>query len=769
MENAKKIERKRDLLFELLKYLTVFLCFYVFFKGNISGIIFPFAFGFLFALMWCNFKVYLIAPLYVLAGYLASFSIMNLYANFACVFVLLIVYLIHLKLKKRIKYWQLGLYAFISQIPYLCIEILINNNYFLPPISVVLGVMFLFACVKFFEAIIIRGFAYRLTVDEIICGAVVLVGFSCGVCSLSIGGFELVKFFAIFAILFSSYCYNVSVSLFVSGIMGIGVLFSTGNPIFVSAFILWAMASSCFKSIHKIFSVLAILVVEAVIGWYFQIYDSYSIISFLPCLIACIFFAVLPNKVLDEFKGFFSCGASEIVSRNIVNQNREIISKKLAQLSDVFAQMDSSFRGLIKGGLTKEQTISLLKSEIKEKICIDCPEKNKCHRVHFEETDRVLDELISNAFERGKTTLIDIPPFLTSRCNRINPIITNINELTSQYKQYDGLMKNFDASRILIAEQLGGVSKILYTLSKDINKNISFDTTLENKILDELTYQNLIISDVVVYEKKQGVMNVALFAKSEDSSSEKIANVVSKVVGHKMIVESVENSPRSGWNIVNLITSPQYDLIFGTAMAKKSTSEISGDSYSVIKIDSDKYMLALCDGMGSGKKAEKTSNLAMGIIENFYKAGFDNELILSSSNKLLSLGNDEMFSALDMLVVDLRQGIADVIKLGAPISLLKSKGEIKIIDSNALPLGILQESKPSIKKLTLSNSDIIILATDGVVDSFYSNEDYTNFVNNIEEENPKEIANKLLKQAIKNNGGSCLDDMTILALKIYQK
>lgn len=217
-----------------------------------------------------------------------------------------------------------------------------------------------------------------------------------------------------------------------------------------------------------------------------------------------------------------------------------------------------------------------------------------------------------------------------------------------------------------------------------------------------------------------------------------------------------------------LKTAPKYDIIFGTAGTKKAKSEISGDSYSLIKIDSDKFMMALCDGMGSGKKAEKTSNLAMGIIENFYKAGFDNELILSSANKLLSLGNDEMFSALDLCVVDLRKGVSDLIKLGAPIGLIKTKKGIEIIDGSALPLGVLDEAKPTIKKIVLSASDTIILATDGITDSFYSSEDYANFVNNLDEQNPQKMADEILKQAIKNNGGSALDDMTILVAKVFK-
>lgn len=768
MSNTQNNSKKREILTEITKYLAIFLAFYVFSKGNIAGIIYPFTFGLLFALMWCDHKVYILAPLYVVANFLGTFDLFALYGAVATAAVLVIVYYIHLKAKKRFNYVFLGIYALVSQVTYLCLEIILKNNIIAPIISVLLGVMFMFACVRFFEAIIVRGFAYRLSVDEIICAGIILAGFSSGVCAFTFGGFELIKFFAVFAILVSCYCFNVSTSLFVGGIMGIGALLAQSNPIYIASFTIWAMAISCFKSVHKIFAAVAVLLVEATLGWYFGIYGSYSIFAYLPVIIASVMFVCIPNKALDEFRGFFSAKTSEIATRNIVNQNREMMSRRLGELSEVFAEMDSSFRSMIKGGLTKEQSVQMLKEEIKDKICIDCPERNKCHRALYEETDRVMSELIATSFERGKATLIDVPPYLTSRCNRVNPMISSINQLSSQYKQYDGLMKNFDASRILIAEQLGGVSKIMKSLAVEVNKNIVFDTVKESKILDELTYQNLVCSDVACFEQNENLTNVTLLIKNEDSKKPKVGESISKVCGCKMMLETLEPSPRSGWSVATFKTAPNYDIIFGTAAAKKATSDISGDSYSLIKIDSDKFMMALCDGMGSGKKAEKTSNLAMGIIENFYKAGFDNDLILSSANKLLSLGNDEMFSALDLCVVDLRKGVADIIKLGAPVGLLKNKKGTQILDSGALPLGVLRETNPSIRKLVLTSSDMLVLATDGVTDSFYSSEDYSNFVNNLDEQNPQKMAEDILKQALKNNGGSALDDMTIIVAKIFK-
>ena len=77
-----------------------------------------------------------------------------------------------------------------------------------------------------------------------------------------------------------------------------------------------------------------------------------------------------------------------------------------------------------------------------------------------------------------------------------------------------------------------------------------------------------------------------------------------------------------GWSIVELKNSPRFDIIFGTAAQNKSGQEISGDTYSLTRIENDKFMMALCDGMGSGEVAENSSSLAVGLLENFLQSRF---------------------------------------------------------------------------------------------------------------------------------------------------
>ena len=76
MKAIRKIEaEKKEIFIQLIKYIFIFFCFYIISKANINGVIHPFSFGLLFALMWCNNNVLILAPLYISAIFLGTFSL----------------------------------------------------------------------------------------------------------------------------------------------------------------------------------------------------------------------------------------------------------------------------------------------------------------------------------------------------------------------------------------------------------------------------------------------------------------------------------------------------------------------------------------------------------------------------------------------------------------------------------------------------------------------------------------------------------------------
>ena len=180
-----------------------------------------------------------------------------------------------------------------------------------------------------------------------------------------------------------------------------------------------------------------------------------------------------------------------------------------------------------------------------------------------------------------------------------------------------------------------------------------------------------------------------------------------------------------------------------------------------------KYLIALCDGMGSGERAEQASATAIGLIENFYRAGFDNDLIFNCINKLLTAVNSEVFTAVDICVVDLKEGIADFIKLGASQGMVKTKESVTFIEGASLPVGIVEEVQPTITKRVVRAGDFILLASDGFWDSFADRESPATLFSQCQLTNPETIAHNLLEQALRASNGVAKDDTTVIVAKVF--
>ena len=157
------------------------------------------------------------------------------------------------------------------------------------------------------------------------------------------------------------------------------------------------------------------------------------------------------------------------------------------------------------------------------------------------------------------------------------------------------------------------------------------------------------------------------------------------------------------------------------------------------------------------------------LIENFYKVGFDNDIILESVNKLLAINNQENYSTLDVCLLDLDKEIADFIKVGAPFGLIKRETNIEVVNSGSLPIGALDNIAPVTYKTTISTKDIVILATDGIIDAFATEENIIDFVAHLATNNPQTIAEAILNEALTLNEMSAKDDMTVLVARTYLK
>ncbi len=129
----------------------------------------------------------------------------------------------------------------------------------------------------------------------------------------------------------------------------------------------------------------------------------------------------------------------------------------------------------------------------------------------------------------------------------------------------------------------------------------------------------------------------------------------------------------------------------------------------------NKYFVILCDGMGSGAAAMSESRLTARLFSEFLKAGFEKETAVNMINSALALKADqESFSTVDLLEIDLETGVCEFLKIGSAQSFLKTKSNIEVISSKALPVGILENIEVAGEQRELKPGDMILMVSDGV-------------------------------------------------------
>ena len=84
-------------------------------------------------------------------------------------------------------------------------------------------------------------------------------------------------------------------------------------------------------------------------------------------------------------------------------------------------------------------------------------------------------------------------------------------------------------------------------------------------------------------------------------------------------------------------------------------------------------------------------------------------------------------------------------------------------------MGALESVSPFTQQTTITTKDIVIMATDGIMDAFESENNLINYVSHLATNNPQTLAEAILNEALHLNEMNAKDDMTVLVSRIYLK
>ena len=481
----------------------------------------------------------------------------------------------------------------------------------------------------------------------------------------------------------------------------------------------------------------------------------------LSALLPALLFILIPTPLIREMENRLVFYREKHLSRVAINRNRAAIGQQLFEISAVFREIQTTFSAL---GTTEaeESAKEFIKNAVAEEVCKTCAQRRVCLK---RGVSADLARLVDVGCLKGKVNLMDVPVSLADTCINQSGVLYALNRQLGDYRKYMTETENAASGRALLAGQAQGVSEILKNLALEQSEPLRIYTDKERALNVALLSAGIVCSEVLVYgEENNPTLSLITFGKA---NVKKIAAVASEQFKTAMII-SERIALTSDKYCCILRKKPRFDAAFGVTSAKKTGETASGDTHSVIRIDERRFMVALSDGMGSGEYARRISESTISLLESFYRAKMPPNSVLSTINKLLTFSKEETFACVDVAVVDLDCGRADIVKIGSPVGFILSGNTVKVLDSDSLPLGILDSLRPETASYELQENDTLLFLSDGITGAFGSTTDLYDVLKSIPVSNPQQLTDLLLDSALKAYGGVAKDDMTALAVRLFK-
>ena len=506
---------------------------------------------------------------------------------------------------------------------------------------------------------------------------------------------------------------------------------------------------------------LCVFFIYAYIDGLFLLPAQSLIPALLSAVLPALFFILLPLPIVRNLENKLVFYREKHLSRVAINRNRSAIGAQLFEISAVFREIQSTFSSL---GLNEAENGAkeYLRACVTDEICKPCPHYQDCTKNNALQG---LDKLVEIGCLKGKVNLMDLPRSLSDSCVHQSNILYAVNRQLADYRKYMLEAENAASGRALLARQAQGVSEILRNLALEQSEPLRIYTQKEHALSTALLAAGVVCSEVLLTgDDDNPLLSLVTYGKAD---VKKIAAVASYALGTTMIISERLTLGMDKFCCI-LRKKPRFDAAFGVASAKKADTDQSGDTHSVVKIDERRFLVALSDGMGSGEYARRISESTICLLESFYRAKMPPETVLSTINKLLAFSKEETFACVDIAVVDLFDGLADIVKIGSPVGFILSGNTIKVLESGSLPLGILDCLHPNTASYHLEENDTLLFISDGISQAFGSTTDLYEALKGVPTGNPQQLVDCLLQTAMDAYGGVAKDDMTALAVRLFK-
>ena len=621
------------------------------------------------------------------------------------------------------------------------------------------------------------------TMEELIAGILIISLASLSLKDINIFSLNLSNIIIIFMIMVLGWK-NGMVTGAVSGIsIGLAISFVDGTSLVqISMFAISGILSGLLNRFGKIGVILGFILGNAILT-YFVRGASTMIIYFREIFIASIGLLLVPNKIKLELEDLI--GKNKLISNtgdNRLEESNDEVSEKLKTISDMFNEL---FSNVDKENAVEQESFvqDFLDNleEVKNNIFYDeiSNEENGIAKdicTTLKEKEILLDNDLINILKEHNNYVIMKDENIKNDLQEIVKIANRTLKIFEINKAKKQERKNNMAT---ISQNLKNVTKVIDKCAEEIKvkkENIYENKEKELELL--LKSKKIKINNVRIKKLKNEKFIVELKLDYYDERLKEkevivnIADIISKSLGTRIVFQRERKNDEKKEYYQMYSSEDKFVLQVGSAKITKDGSEISGDCSLQIKLADGKYLLAIADGMGSGEKARECSKIALRLVKQMLSAGFNKDESIKMINSRLNLaGNSEIYSSLDISILDLYVGKVELLKNGACSTYIKNKKNIRKIDSTSMPVGIVNNIELQSNTIDIIDGDIIIMCSDGVLEAKddTKREWIEDFLKNVSTNNVQKLADLILAEAVDNSFGIAQDDMTVIVSKIVKK
>lgn len=413
--------------------------------------------------------------------------------------------------------------------------------------------------------------------------------------------------------------------------------------------------------------------------------------------------------------------------------------------------------------------------ETREAVCSRCGRNSRCWGNDYFESCRMLYELASAAEGEGITQ--HLVRESGRRCGYAEVIAETVAASCVRVRRELLWNNRMLELRTAVGEQIFQTAELMKRTADGFEEVTGLHRGIWKSLKRNLGYLKIRLENLRIFRCGKDRMEVFMTLRSAKNvcvSAKTVSEILSESCKMAMCpARDCQAAVLRESSNFHFVPDTRYQLLCGISNMTRTGELVSGDNFAFLQKETGQVAMSLADGMGSGVEACRESEKVLDLLEQFLEAGFPQETAVRMINSCMLLqGQDQVFSTIDLCMVDLYHATCDMIKSGAAATFLKHGDEIEVIQADTFPSGVLWQSDYESLHRQLDSGDVIIMMTDGVLEALPEEgreETMKELIRKSACANAKEYARRIMERVCLMQKLVVQDDMTVLVGSIWEK